>query len=148
MVKWRAVWFGVVVAGLLAFGALVLPLVGHAGVGVAAGFVAGVLAGGGPTAGYQHGTLAGGVTALLVFVVQVALALAAGPAATLSPLETLAPGAEAVLHPVVTAGFGLPAAAGGALLVVVFADTAGALGGYVRGQREFPGRHEEERGRR
>ncbi|MFB6121554.1 MAG: hypothetical protein ABEJ68_10610 [Halobacteriaceae archaeon] len=132
----RAVTFGVAVCALLAFFLVTIPLLGHAAVGFAGGFVGGVLAGGGARPGLRHGAAIGGIAGIG------SLALGGALAATFGVTDSVPP----PLEPVVPLGLGDAGLVllGSATLVLV-AAAAGALGGWLRGTREFPGRMEEER---
>ncbi|MFB6106979.1 MAG: hypothetical protein ABEJ70_08400 [Halobacteriaceae archaeon] len=131
-VKWRAVVFGVAVEVLVLFGAVLVPLVGHAAVGLAGGFVGGVLAGGGPRPGARHGLVVGAAGAVLSVVVAAALAVA-------GVLDDVV--FTPVLAVAIERGVGVPAlTVAGAVALVALSGVAGLLGGQVRGTREFPGR--------
>jgi hypothetical protein len=137
--KWRAVVFGAVVGAFLLFASLIVPFLGHAAAGAAGGFVAGALGGGGQVRGWEHGAAVGLAVGGLSLLVGVVLAVTVGvDVVTVEPVA-------AALGPALTAGAGLPTALAGAALVAVCADSAGALGGRLRGTREFPGRLENER---
>jgi len=131
----RAVTFGVAVSTLLSFFLVTVPGLGHVAVGLAGGFVGGVLAGGGPRPGLRHGAAVGGLAGLG------SLALGAALAATFGVVDSVAP----PLDPVVPLGLGdAGLVVGGSLALFVVAAVAGAVGGWLRGDREFPGRYEEE----
>jgi hypothetical protein len=136
MLRWRAVGFGVAVAGLLAFFTVLLPLSGHAAVGVAAGFVAGLLGGGRLEGGLHNGTgtaLTGGVL-LAGFCAAVGWAFGLGngflPAVRVwgVPLAGVRfTGADALL-----------VAAAGALAFGALAVAGGILGALARGDHRLP----------
>ena len=132
----RAVTFGVAVCALLAFFVVTVPVLGHAAVGLAGGFVGGVLAGGGLRSGLRHGAAVGAIAGIG------ALALGGLLAATFGVSDAVAPPLEPIVP--LSLGDGGLVLAGTAALALV-ATLAGALGGWLRGHREFPGRIEEER---
>jgi len=135
----RAVGFGLAVVALLGFFPLALPPLGHAAVGLAGGFVGGFLAGGGPRPGARHGFVVGAVGGLG--------ALAAG-AVLLGTVGVFAPVPD-VLGPAVPRALGGSALVLlGSLALVTAATVAGTLGGWLRGDREFPDRMEHERAAR
>jgi hypothetical protein len=134
--RWRAVQFGVAVTLLLGFFLALLPPYGHAAVGLAAGFVGGALAGGGPRPGARHGLAVGVVGGLFALAVGALLAVSVGVTGAVPP----------VVAPLLPLSLGDAALTGvGAVAFAVCATLTGALGGWVRGDREFPGRIENER---
>lgn len=136
MLRWRAVGFGVAVAGLLAFFTVLLPLSGHAAVGVAAGFVAGLLGGGNLEGGLHNGTgtaLAGGVVVLgFDAAVGWVFGLGNGFLPVVRVLDIPLAGVR------FTGTDALFVAAGGAVTFAALAIAGGVLGALVRGDRRLP----------
>lgn len=135
MAVWQpgAIGFAVAVQLVLLFGALFFPPYGAVALGIAGGLTAGALAGGGYRPGARHGLVAGAIGAMVVVVVGLVMALTAGLGA--APIPGLG----------VAESQRLPFLLAGAILVPFLAAAAGALGGELRGTREFPGRLEHER---
>jgi hypothetical protein len=144
MPRWRAVAFGVGVQGLLSFLAHLVPVIGHAMIGLGGGFVAGALGGGRARGGSEHGLATGVVGGLLVGLITLVAAVAVG--STGSPvantLRDTLPGYRGLL----TLGEG-PLLLIGMISVVVLSTIGGLLGGLVRGDRPLPRLPPEERGR-
>jgi len=136
MLRWRAVGFGVAVAALLAFFTVLVPLSGHAAVGAAAGFVAGLLGGGGPRGGLHNGSataLAGGGF-LLAFGLVVAYTFGLGAAVLPSVRVLNIP----LLGVSVTGTDAALVALAGAFAFAALAVAGGVIGALVRGDRSLP----------
>lgn len=135
MAAWRpaAIGFAAVVQLVLAFVAVLIPPYGPLMVGIAGGVTAGVLAGGGARPGARHGTVAGGIGAAIVVILGLAIAVSVGLGS--GPL----PGGPA------TGTSRLLWLIGSAVLMPLLGALCGAIGGAIRGTREFPHRLERER---
>lgn len=143
MPNWRAVGFGVVVEGVLAFTGVLVPIIGHAMTGIAGGFAAGILGGGGPRAGLDHGAVTGVGGAVLVSVVSVGIAVTVGFG---SPIATII--GDAV--PLLASVFSLDTPVTlflGAVTVAASSIVGSVLGATLRGDTPLPAGPPEERGR-
>lgn len=143
MPNWRAVAFGVIVEGLLAFTGVLLPIFGHAMLGFGGGFVAGALAGGGSRSGAEHGALTGVASAVLVTLLNVVIAATVGMG---SPIATLL----AEINPVFETIFAVPpwlAVTVGITTLVVMSFLGGTVGGWLRGEKPLPALPPDQRGR-
>lgn len=143
MPNWRAVGFGAAVAVLLAFFGVLVPVLGHAMLGVAAGFVAGALAGGGARPGAVTGLTTGVVGGFLVTVLGLAIAGTVGLGSPIAAvLSRVSPGFEALF------ALSAPIVVGvGAVTVVLMAGVGGLIGGVLRGDKPLPALPPEERNR-
>lgn len=142
MPNWRAVGFGVVVEGVLAFTGVLVPVFGHAMTGFAGGFAAGVLGGGGPRAGLDHGTVTGVAGAVLVSFVSVGIAVTVGFG---SPIATIIGDAVPVLATVFSLDTPVTLLVG-AVTVAAASVLGGVLGAALRGDTPLPTGPPEERG--
>lgn len=143
MPNWRAVGFGVMVEGILAFTGVLVPIVGHAMIGVAGGFAAGILGGGGPRAGVGHGGVTGVLAAFLVTVVSVGIAVTVGFG---SPIATILGDSVPLLATVFDLTTPVLLVVG-ALAVATASLLGGVLGAAIRGDAPLPATPPEERGR-
>lgn len=144
MPKWRAVAFGVGVQTLLAFLAHLVPVIGHAMIGLGGGFVAGALGGGRARGGIEHGLVTGVVGSLVVGLITVVAAVAVGSTGSLvaNTLRDTLPGYGGLL-----ALGDIPLLLVGGVSLVVLSTLGGLFGGLIRGDRALPRLPPEERGR-
>lgn len=144
MPRWRAVAFGVGVLALLSFLAHLVPVIGHAMIGLGGGFVAGALGGGRARGGTEHGLVTGVVGGLVVGLITVVAAVAVG--STGSPVSTTLSDTLPGYGSLLTIG-DIPLLVLGSLSLVLVSTLGGLLGGLIRGDRPLPRLPPEERGR-
>jgi hypothetical protein len=136
MLRWRAVGFGVAVAGVLGFFTVLVPLAGHAAVGLAAGFVAGLLGGGQLSGGLHNGTATGVAGGVLLFAFGAVVGSVLGLGA--EALPALRVWGVPLFGVPFTGTEALLVALAGAVAFAVLAVAGGTLGALARGGRRLP----------
>ncbi|MFB6104232.1 MAG: DUF5518 domain-containing protein [Halobacteriaceae archaeon] len=137
MHSWRAIGFGVAVAAVLSFTGVLVPLVGHAMVGVAGGLAAGVLAGGGASDGARNGALVGVAAAALLTVLAVLIGFD-------SSLATVLESSVAAMATIYTRSTPVLVVTGAAITILA-AVAGGGIGGAIRGETPLPSVAPEDR---